>query len=481
MAMNRFGLIPLRAMLLALGLMLAGAGTVTAGFKEGVEAYQRGDYAAAIAEWQPLAEAGDPSSLLGLGLIYHRGQGVKIDQVRAARLIERAALLGEPKAELQMAEMYAEGTGVKRDREMALVYLQRAAARGNQSANTHILLTQLIEWFEAVDGKQSIPRHFDDGVPLKSFHYYLLGDAYRRGWWVQVDQRLALKLLEIGASKGSAKAAFLAGEAYEYGEGVKQDWEQAVKFYQQAVTAEHSEAYYRLGLAQHFGNGIPADEASSFRNLSMAAEAGIAGAQFMIAASRLEDPSNVMVSDEIALNYLKSAAGQNYVEALLALGVVYDQGLLGVPRDFEVSFKFFLDAAEHGMPGAQHNVAVAYQMGQGVTQDATLARQYYQRAAESGFIVSVVSLALLEKEYGERWVDSLGWFYLARRLNPSPDYREFIDEEVRALSGRLTEKDISTAMNKAEKFLVRIESRRQSAAKKPLITGRQVQFGSRDS
>ena len=72
MAMNRFGLVLLRAVLLALGLMLAGGGA-TAGFKEGVEAYQRGDYDTAIAEWQPLAEAGNLQAQTALGALYLAG------------------------------------------------------------------------------------------------------------------------------------------------------------------------------------------------------------------------------------------------------------------------------------------------------------------------------------------------------------------------------------------------------------------------
>ena len=33
-----------------------------ADFKAGLEAYQRGDFAAALKEWQPIAEAGDPGA-----------------------------------------------------------------------------------------------------------------------------------------------------------------------------------------------------------------------------------------------------------------------------------------------------------------------------------------------------------------------------------------------------------------------------------
>ena len=76
MAMNRFGLIPLRAMLLALGLMLAGAGTVTAGFKEGAEAFLAGRYDEAFNEFEPLAKDGNALAQAELALLYLLGRGV---------------------------------------------------------------------------------------------------------------------------------------------------------------------------------------------------------------------------------------------------------------------------------------------------------------------------------------------------------------------------------------------------------------------
>ncbi len=45
-------------------------------FRAGVEAVERGDYAAALAAWLPLAEAGDGEAQLNVGLLYEQGLGV---------------------------------------------------------------------------------------------------------------------------------------------------------------------------------------------------------------------------------------------------------------------------------------------------------------------------------------------------------------------------------------------------------------------
>jgi len=48
-------------------------------FQKGYDAYQAGDFAAALKEFTPLAEAGDAYAQYNLGQVYRRGQGVLQD------------------------------------------------------------------------------------------------------------------------------------------------------------------------------------------------------------------------------------------------------------------------------------------------------------------------------------------------------------------------------------------------------------------
>ncbi len=52
-------------------------------FEAGHEAYWRGDYAAALREFRPLAEQGHAEAQFNLGLMYRHGQGVPQDIVQA--------------------------------------------------------------------------------------------------------------------------------------------------------------------------------------------------------------------------------------------------------------------------------------------------------------------------------------------------------------------------------------------------------------
>jgi TPR repeat protein len=86
------------AMLLA---AVAGAPAL-ADVKSGVEAWSRGDYTAAVREWEGLAAAGDPDAMFNLGQAYRLGRGVATDLARAEALYAAAAAKGH----LQAADTY---------------------------------------------------------------------------------------------------------------------------------------------------------------------------------------------------------------------------------------------------------------------------------------------------------------------------------------------------------------------------------------
>jgi len=63
-------------------------------FQKGLTAYQAGDFATALQEWTPLAEAGDAIAQYNLGQMYRKGQGVLQDYAEAAKLYRLAAEMG---------------------------------------------------------------------------------------------------------------------------------------------------------------------------------------------------------------------------------------------------------------------------------------------------------------------------------------------------------------------------------------------------
>ncbi|MBH1993044.1 MAG: SPOR domain-containing protein [Sphingomonadaceae bacterium] len=114
----------------ALGALLVMAAPVLADVKTGVDAWQQGDYAKAIGEWRPLAQAGDPDAQFNLGQAYKLGRGVQPDLNAAMDWYRKAAAQGHLRAEDNLGLlMFQQG-----DRAGAMPYLQRASMRGEPRA-----------------------------------------------------------------------------------------------------------------------------------------------------------------------------------------------------------------------------------------------------------------------------------------------------------------------------------------------------------
>lgn len=154
--MNRKYLVP-AALLIGLAPPLS-AQSVTAG----IDAWQRADYAGAVAIWRPLAEKGDADAEFNLGQAYRLGRGVQTnvaaakiwferaanqghvdaqttlglllfeagDQPNGLKWLKKAADQGEPRALLVYGTALVNGDSVQQDPVLGYAYVSRAAAQG---------------------------------------------------------------------------------------------------------------------------------------------------------------------------------------------------------------------------------------------------------------------------------------------------------------------------------------------------------------
>jgi len=162
----RFGLI---VTALALSLLAASTGPLRAGFDEGVAAYEREDFIAALQEFLPVAQNGDTVAQSYVGVMFHFGLGIKPDleqavdwyakaankgnalsqrilgdlhvegawgspdYVTAAKWYELAAEGGDVEAQRKLGAMYLEGRGVPRDHNRAARWLRRASVHDSEA------------------------------------------------------------------------------------------------------------------------------------------------------------------------------------------------------------------------------------------------------------------------------------------------------------------------------------------------------------
>jgi len=107
-------------------------------FQKGYDALQAGDYATAVHEWKPLAEAGDANAQRNLGLMYDTGTGVPQDDKEAVKWYRLAADQGGARAQFELGVKYQVGLGVLQNHDKALMWYQLAAKQGHADAQNQL-------------------------------------------------------------------------------------------------------------------------------------------------------------------------------------------------------------------------------------------------------------------------------------------------------------------------------------------------------
>lgn len=194
-----------RAAFLALPL-LAVAVPALADVKGGVDAWQAGDYQKAVAEWRPLALAGDADAQFNLGQAYKLGRGVPADLVQAESWYRRAAKQGHLQAEDNLGLILF--TANKRDE--AMPYIVASAERGEPRAQ-YVLGTAMFNGdYAAKDWPKAYAltkRASDAGLGIASARLAQLDNL------ISLDQRQAGLAMLPGMEKDEARARLAAVNA----------------------------------------------------------------------------------------------------------------------------------------------------------------------------------------------------------------------------------------------------------------------------
>jgi hypothetical protein len=206
-----------------------------AGYEEGLAAFLRGDYATALKEWRPLANAGNPFAQAALGVMYSNGHGVPLDHKEAVKWSRLAAEQGNTDAQHNLGLMYYVGKGVPRDHREAAKWFRLAAEKGDAIAQ------------------------------------YNLGVMYANGHGVPQDHREAVKWYRLAAEQGNTNAQYNLGLMYAKGEGVPQDHREAAKWFRLAAEKGDADAQNALGSKYRFGIDVPRDKVLAYALFSLSA------------------------------------------------------------------------------------------------------------------------------------------------------------------------------------------------------------------
>ena len=305
-------------------VLLVSASPVHADLDTGWDAFDAGDYATAIAEWQPLANKGDPEAQTYMGYLYENGLGVPQDYAEAADWYRAAAEQGNAFAQGNLGYLYENGLGVPQNYGAAAQWYQRGADQG----------------YDYAQGS--------------------LGYLYENGLGVPQDYVKAAELFQLAAKQGDSFSERNMGYLCENGFGVPQDYAEAAAWYLRAAEDEDAFAQSSLGYLYENGLGVDVDLGEAAGWYRRAAEQGDSYGQMGI-GRLLYEGTGVEKNLVEAYKWLALAADQDEDGAAELRDEVY--ALLG-PGDLNEALEQETSASQALTRAAQELLAaLGYDIG----------------------------------------------------------------------------------------------------------------------
>ena len=360
-------------------------------FKDGLDAYQKGEYLESLRIWEALADADDPISAHSAGVLFANGLGVAQDQAKAFMLFLQAAQAGYAPAQYDVGRSYFNGEGIE------------------------INYVEAVKWWTKAADNKNVRALFN------------LATLYRKGIGVPRDQVLAHKYYRMAADLGDSRAkAYLAGNKNPAGSpsrtesaasSIKREpWilRQSSERYTVQASAFTSESSALSFVKDHDLD----DDIAIFR-------ANINGKIWYkaIYKSFKTRKDALQARDELKLRFPRQSPWVRRFEDIHAEMITMNTADLGEytapntemdsPWSADIEQKFqqgqsafnvqnysealesWKPLADNGVAEAQYGLGFMYESGWGVEQDYGEAFGWYEKAAKLGHAKSQYNLGLL--------------------------------------------------------------------------------------
>ncbi len=213
------------------------------------------------------------------------------------------------------------------------------------------------------------------------------------GFW-QAEMELGLRLLngqsipknaekgamylKRAADKGIGKAEYHLAYCCLAGEGTEKNPSLAVAYYQKALRHGYLHAAVELGVYYEMGVHVKQDRKKACQLYKRAADRGDAEGRAHYADCLLAGDVVKRNPRQAAALYQEAAkSGSAY--ALVRLGeTAFNSG------DDGTAFRYFMEAAQMGMPAAQYLTGLCLLQGRGVSADRRAAAVWLRKAAQNG-------------------------------------------------------------------------------------------------
>ena len=301
---------------------------------------------------------GDPAAQCRLGELYLYGfNATRIDYPEAAKWFRLAADQGFARAKGKLGLMNEFGQGMPVDEKRAAALYKEAADQNDGCG-----LLCLGHFYEY--GKVGLTK-----------------DKNKAAAWFE---KACLKLNGLAFREENAVAQNLLGFMYSCGCGVEQDDEQALAMYRLAAQQGHAQAECNLGRMYNNGDGVDFDPDAAFYWFNRSAKQGHRGGFYGL-AGLYADGWGAEEDAKRAVAMWRTAAELGESRSQLMLGLSYLAGENDLPVDHEQAAYWLAQAAERGESLAQRELGLMYIRGQGVPVNESAGAYWLQKAIENHY------------------------------------------------------------------------------------------------
>ncbi|MEM1376115.1 MAG: tetratricopeptide repeat protein [Pseudomonadota bacterium] len=217
----------------------------------------------------------------------------------------------------------------------------------------------------------------------------LLAEIYARGLGVPIDREKSRDYYEQAAAQGVTEAEFRLGVLKLRDVNDRDDQQTAADLLRRAADKGHPAAQFNYGqLVRTLRPGVGGAR-EAVRYFKLAAEAGVADAQYLLGRSYLDGTLQFEPDMMEARVWFEKAARQNFTDAQVEYGIMLVDGL-GGPKDVARGFGWTLQAARAGSAQGQLTVSQLYRAGIGVEPNNIEAAAWYVLARRADLRVPVM-------------------------------------------------------------------------------------------
>lgn len=228
--------------------------------------------------------------------------------------------------------------------------------------------------------------------PLALAWYGVLLEEGRGG--VKQDRDLAIRNYEASARQKHPAGLNHLGVAYRLGRGVKMDLAKAREYLSLAAAMDYGPAMRNLGDFYWLGlSGFPKDPARAVELYRAAERRGYIEARVMLARLLLDGFPPLTKDEAQARKYIEDADRLQNADGQYELGVLYNKGRAGLPKNREKALAQWRKAADQDHDKALFQIGSAYESGDGVPPDLAKAAEFYDRAARGENQTAMYQLA----------------------------------------------------------------------------------------